>query len=93
MNNFFKVNKCVARKKKKVIFALSDLRDKYLSGGRTLAKFQRELLIPPPAPWLSEEIHLRDEISSHQLNSSKGLKPAHKTSISSVQCGSQAKAF
>lgn len=42
---------------------------------------------------LSEEIQLREEISSHQFNSSNGLKPVHKTSISSIQSGSQAKPF
>lgn len=32
-------------------------------------------------------------IASHQLNSSARLKPALKTSISSIQCGSQARPF
>ena len=30
---------------------------------------------------------------SHQLKSSNRLKPAHKTSISSIQCGSRARPF
>ena len=35
----------------------------------------------------------KKSISSQQLKSSNGLKPVHKTSISSIQCGSEARPF